>query len=230
MLDDDLPAVETAALRQRLAGDPLLAEALAELKAGRALRVGAFQTMEPTQAEADRLTWAVRGAILQDQKLANLAPRRARGGLDWGLLGRVAAVMVLGFFAGYIYRGGPAGTALDATVPVAAVQPAVPTGQQVANSDGSQMLTPVGVIHKEIAPQGAPVQGGGGVINVAAQTQTPPRGAGMFVVTIRDEAGNIIGMPRFDSMEKAQAFINELNAVQQRQRQMQSDGVKLTAD
>ena len=105
-LDEALPAGEAEALRMRLAGESELAGVLTELRSQRALRAAVWATLEPTDTAAEQMAWRIRGAMSD----------RSSGLSSWwtARVGSVAAAcIVLGFFAGWMGRGGNAGPAVS---------------------------------------------------------------------------------------------------------------------
>ena len=101
-LDGALEPVGLSALEARLKSDESLTQTLTELKAQRAVRAAVWQSLEPDAAAADRLTWRIRGAMLQQkQQEKEVEPRR--GWSQWRIssIGSAAAAcLVLGFMFG----------------------------------------------------------------------------------------------------------------------------------
>src|SRR5580692_8620207 len=116
-LDEALPAGEAEALRQRLVVESELAGAAAELRSQRALRAAVWSSLEPTDTASEQMAWRIRGAMT-DQHSGLSSWWTARVGSV------AAACIVLGFFAGWMGRGGsagPAGTVSQNTAPAVAV-------------------------------------------------------------------------------------------------------------
>src|SRR5580692_12078080 len=123
-LDEALPAGEAEALRQRLVVESELAGAAAELRSQRALRAAVWSSLEPTDTASEQMAWRIRGAMTD----------RHSGLSSWwtARVGSVAAAcIVLGFFAGWMGRGGnvvgPAGTVTQNAAPAVAVNQPNPT-------------------------------------------------------------------------------------------------------
>ena len=117
-LDNDLSEAEAVGLEAKLRTNPELRSELAALKEHRALRVEAFASMEATEVEAQQLQWYIRGAMRQQEGSGRESVRWFDRAGGWvGRLSKVAAVLVVGFFVGYAFRGGSiAGPGNDSTV------------------------------------------------------------------------------------------------------------------
>ncbi|MFI5380032.1 MAG: anti-sigma factor family protein [Tepidisphaerales bacterium] len=103
-LDGELGPIEAGELQQRLAANPELLAAQADLRRERELRAAHFAASEPTDAENHDFLNRVE---------ANIARRRR-----WTLYhqfartaGAIAACVAIGFGIGWIGRGGPSSTA-----------------------------------------------------------------------------------------------------------------------
>jgi anti-sigma factor RsiW len=102
-LDEALSPREADVLRQRVAAEPELATALAELRSQRSLRASVWAALEPTDAATQQMNWRIRGALAERQT------RRSFGMGSWvtARVGSVAAACImLGFFAGWMGHGG----------------------------------------------------------------------------------------------------------------------------
>ncbi len=107
-LDEALSPREADVLRQRVAVEPELSAALAELRSQRSLRASVWAALEPTDTAAQQMNWRIRGALAERQT------RRALSFGSWAIarIGSVAAACVmLGFFAGWMGHGGNQGMA-----------------------------------------------------------------------------------------------------------------------
>src|SRR4051812_1334391 len=105
-LDGALERDEAETLQHRLRAEPQLSAALEDLRSQRALRQTLWQSNEPDQATADRLTWRIRGAIAAEQKQPAIAPKRTWNTWQFARFGSAAAAcIVLGFAIGWVGRG-----------------------------------------------------------------------------------------------------------------------------
>jgi hypothetical protein len=93
LLDGELSVDDEHALRERIAAEPALAEALDRLRAQRDLRALVWRAAEPSEARAATLVSSVRGAIRRDQ----LWDRRLRA---LRYVSGLAACVALGFLMG----------------------------------------------------------------------------------------------------------------------------------
>jgi anti-sigma factor RsiW len=97
-LDGAMGADEAAALRERIAAEPALAELMEHLRGERGARAAVYAGLEPSDNEvqelADRIISTARHSV----------PRQRH--LPWRSAIAVAACMVIGFFAGWAWRGG----------------------------------------------------------------------------------------------------------------------------
>jgi hypothetical protein len=232
-LDDELSSLEHDALEQRLSREPALAAALDDLRAQGELRRNVIASFEPNEAMVQRVLAGV------DQKVENhmVWTERARS-MRW--LSGVAATLLIGFLGGYIFRGGPAGTA-----------PGGGGGSNTAGlvaTNGGTLVSAAAPVTNIASPGGTFLAAANGGSNAAASGPRelifPPgmrvpslpaigdrlRANNIFAgyeVAVTDEAGNIIGVQRFPTLQEAQEFRNDLSRLQQQKKQLQNGGVKL---
>ena len=93
LLDGELTVDEEYALRERIAAEPALAEALGQLRAQRDLRSLVWRAAEPNDAQVATLVTGVRGAIRRDQ----VWNRRLRA---MRYVSGLAACILIGFLMG----------------------------------------------------------------------------------------------------------------------------------
>lgn len=101
-LDDALSASEVQVLDARLSEEPETAAALDSLRKERQARVAAFASLTPEPAHADRFAEGVLSSVRRRQ-----FGRRVMRAAQW--VGSLAACLAVGFFVGWIGRGGRAG-------------------------------------------------------------------------------------------------------------------------
>jgi anti-sigma factor RsiW len=193
-LDGAMEADALSGLQKRLGQDMELSRALAKLKAERAVRAAAWQSMEPDAGTADRLMWRVRGAVLQQKQqtrpaiVTPAATGVTRFWNQWRLASigsAAAACLVLGFAFGRIGQGHNSG-----------VKPSVnPTPARVdVASDNQPMLVPDEV--QPAADRGAIATGAAPIGNA---------------VPIVDEYGRVITVQKFKTPEEARHFAEDLH-------------------
>jgi hypothetical protein len=107
-LDGALEAAALTQLQARLETDSALVDALGELKAQRAVRQAVWNAIDPDTVSADRLTWRIRGAMLNADRAA-AAPVQSRSVWNpWriaSVCSAAAACVLLGFAVGRIGHG-----------------------------------------------------------------------------------------------------------------------------
>jgi hypothetical protein len=211
-LDGDLSDAEAVGFEARLASDPELSCELARLRELRSARVESFCALEPGDVENQRLQWFLRGAIHQaarerdaSQDVAVAAPRRDRVRALVGGLSRVAAVLLVGFVVGYGLRSSERTTPSVGPIgPVAGIE--APGGRMAAGLGGGDEIRTVGSIPTDA------ISGEG------------------FVVTMRDQFGNVITTRTFRTLQEARDFAGDIERWQQRYRQVQKNGVRFIGD
>jgi len=200
-LDNDLSEAELVGVEARIANDPELAAELARLREHRALRVEAFASMEATDLEAQQLQWYIRGAMHQQEKAGREAMRITdRLGFGGWVGGLTRVAAVL---------------VLGVVVGYAIRGPSQPLGS------GPVAGGPVGYVPGAAAGDAAgsrPVLIG----NTPAEAN--------FAVNVMDPFGNVVAVQKFRTMQEAREFADELNRMQQRQRQLKNTGVRLIGD
>lgn len=214
-LDGDLSDAEAVGLEARLGADAALSAELSRLRDHRAARCDAFASMEATDLEAQQLQWYIRGAIHQaagrgagapvggDARVATVERwRAALGGLS-----KVAAVLLVGFVVGYGYRAADRSPASPGVaVQPGLTNPAVGGGRIAAGSPGADVVQPVSFPTD-------PVAGGDG-----------------YVVSLKDQFGNVIATKQFRTLQEARDFAGDVERWQQRYRQVQKNGVRFIGD
>jgi anti-sigma factor RsiW len=95
-LDGSLSPRESAELRARLAGDPLLAVAQDELRSERTARSALWASLEPGEDEATSLADRILSAASRQRDR-----RRAASWTGWRRFAAIAACVLLGFAAGW---------------------------------------------------------------------------------------------------------------------------------
>jgi hypothetical protein len=212
-LDDELSALETEALLRRLSDDPALSAALKELTAQRDLRRAVFATFEPSEISVNRVIATVERKVDGHMIWAE----RARG---LRVLSGVAATLLLGFLGGYVFH---AGNAAQHSAPGLASNNIAAPMNTVA-STGTQSG------QREIVFPNRPPS----FVTYPTMTGTPvPTGSENFAsynVAVTDDAGNIIGVQRFPTLQQAQEFQNDIGRLRQQSKQLQKGGVKLISD
>src|SRR5438876_400975 len=103
-IDGELPASEEDALRRRLESEPVLSSALDALRQERDVRTAVWKTFEPNPTTVERLIARVDRAVDRHNAWAY---RIARYRIPFA----AAACILIGFFVGWIGRGGPASIA-----------------------------------------------------------------------------------------------------------------------
>ena len=210
-LDGDLTDAEAVGIEARLGSDADLSAELSRLREHRAARCQAFASLEASDVEAQQLQWYIRGAIHQaaGEEAASVggAARTALGDRLRGLVGglsRIAAILLVGFIVGYGYRS------VD-RVPVAptvtGLDPTIAGGRIAAGSAGADAVQPV-----------------------ASFPSDPVAGADGFVVSMRDQFGNVIATKKFRTLQEARDFTGDVERWQQRYRQVQKNGVRFIGD
>jgi anti-sigma factor RsiW len=121
-LDDALAEDEVQHLRDRLATEPAMANALKLLRQERASRQAYFASIDPTPAEVDKLVGSIKRQALRRRWFAN--PRRLLQ-----TAAAMAACVVIGAMMGQLYRAHPGGQ----VAPTGNTVHVVPAGQ-----DGKQ--------------------------------------------------------------------------------------------
>ncbi|MCS7032888.1 MAG: hypothetical protein NZ561_02710 [Phycisphaerae bacterium] len=216
-LDGDLSEAELVGLEARLKSDVTMSSELSRLREWRAVRVEAFASLEPGELESQRLQWYVRGALQQHRQAAR--PVLGRATVWMRGLTRVAAVLVLGFAVGYIYRGGVAGPGAVTEATSGATVAGSPARRGLdLTADGPPLLVPDS---RHIAGIGA-----GSITPVAVPLGQPPA----FEVTLTDASGKLITRQRFATLAEAQQFANDFHRLRQKQLQLRSGGVRLIGD
>ena len=135
-LDGALPPEDAGRLRERLAREPELAAALAELEAERAARAAVWAALEPSDAHARRFA----------DRVTTAARRQA----VWGRVGRyarfgsaAAACLLVGYLFGWANHDSAPGARPPGTVPGTGVNTVGSGGDRVGNSAGRYRV-PVG--------------------------------------------------------------------------------------
>jgi hypothetical protein len=209
-MDGELPAEQEGALLHRLASEPELAAAMTQLRREREARGAVWRACEPDDATVQRLMHKVEAAVDRHNVWAH---RFAR----WRIPSAAAACILIGFLVGWAVRtGSPTGgnaiggatLVADNTdrtfVPVPTQRNApAPTLTTVSNTN-----TPGGA--------GAPTQ------------QNQPTRVGPVELPIVNEYGQQVGVQRFNSIQDAARFVDDLNRWQQTQQKALSGNVTLT--
>jgi anti-sigma factor RsiW len=97
-LDGAMGEDEAAMLRERIAAEPALAEMMGRVRGERGARAAVYAGLEPSDAEAQALA----DQIISTARRS--VPPQYR--VPWRSAIAVAAFMVIGFFAGWAWRGG----------------------------------------------------------------------------------------------------------------------------
>ncbi len=157
-LDGALDTQSEAALTARLKTDAHLSAALSELKSQRIVRDAVWQSIEPEQRSVDALVWRVRGAVLDQKRIATAVVASQSHRNPWSSWriasfgSAAAACLVVGFFAG---RAGQVGSIPSQSGPivssvnsgtsgtVAVNQTPSPVGQFTRAGSTPQVLVPV---------------------------------------------------------------------------------------
>jgi anti-sigma factor RsiW len=92
-LDDELTFADADELRERLASEAELGEALEQLRRQRELRATLWRSMEPDQKTAQQFSWRVRGLMRRDA-------RWGRWMHSTRVAGATAACLLIGIFVG----------------------------------------------------------------------------------------------------------------------------------
>jgi hypothetical protein len=180
-LDGELDSASALALETRLGSDTEFAETLAELESQRAIRSAVWQSIEPDQVTAQRLTWRVRGAMLeQDRKPVEQAGKLWNPWRAVGISSGAAACVLLGFLFGH---GGHNAQLID----TAGVNSGGTPTQIVSN-------TPIG---------GQLIQ-----YSNSARAATAKQ---KYSVPITNEYGQVVAWQSFDSKDQAKNFTEDLH-------------------
>jgi hypothetical protein len=203
-LDCALDAAASSHLQARLADDSSLADALSELKAQRAVRAAVWQSMHPDTVAADRLTWRIRGAMLnQDRAAAEMAPSQSRNLWNpWrfaSICSAAAACVLLGFAVGRIGHG-PNTTDQE---------------KAIITSEGGSTPLAVNI------PHGAPLPN---------LTPAPYTGPKISVPFTDPDTGTVVAWQTFDNPEQAKKFTEDLHAARTQSPPPASAGNTRTVD
>ena len=183
-LDDEASVADVNGLRARLACEPAMALKLADLRSARMIRKSVFASMELSDEGAARLMKNVK-----DTARRNLFRNRFNTYARY--IGAAAACVVIGFTTGWLGRSGGSGSRVGFDSPATssgAVSPSTPVGASLNRP---------------------PVYGGGSFGSIPT---TP--GGGAFSVTVTDESGRVIAVQRFDTLEEARRFSDEVSTLQ----------------
>lgn len=138
-LDDTLSPARVQQVSQRLQSEPELAATMHELRAMRTLRIAAWRSLAPSEAQAADVAWAVNRFIDKD--------RRRRAYARTLRVGAAAAAAICVFVTGWFLRAPSKGvmaheTSGVAPVSMVAAQDAAPAFQ-VTLIDGAGEILPV---------------------------------------------------------------------------------------
>jgi hypothetical protein len=194
-LDGELPAVEAAALRERLQNDVELATALEALRADRSTREMVWQSFEPSEESVDRLVARVQRKIdshwAWSERLVKLRPLTA-----------AAACLLIGVLIGRaqsIHQG--------------------VTPYRVENGQAAPAMLTRTDQPQQMGANGQPTFVAANN-NDNGQLRPVPAGQGGVAVPLVDNTGRVIAVQHFDSPEKATKFINDLRQSQNAQEQI----------
>ncbi len=198
-LDGAMEAVAASRLQDRFKHEADLASALLELKSQRAVRTTVWQTIEPSEIDAQQMVWRVRGAMLSarteqsmteqsmtEQSMPASSPA-IRPWVNWWnqwQLSRVgsaaAACLVLGFFLGRVGHN-------------PAVLPSRPSEARTnIASDGADSNT---IAVNDINPPPA----------------STPAGS-KIMVPITNEYGKVVAWQSFDNPDQAKNFTEDFHS------------------
>jgi hypothetical protein len=211
-LDGELSPAEEDQLSARLERDALLVQALGALRREREMRQSFFAGLEPAENDPD-----VRNLLSEVSKQTTrdvLWGERLKK-MRW--VSGVAACLLVGFLGGYGLRG-PSSAAPGNTAGFGPV--------------GSGSLTATPVVSNQ------PTAGNQGGINFPGisvsdwnrlHNNANANNVG-FEVRLTDQAGNVVGVQRFRTLEEAQEFVNDVTRLQSQHQQLRSGGGRLVAD
>ena len=137
-LDGEMSDDELSAVRSRIDRDAAFAAAVDEASASHQLRAAVWPSLEPSNAEVQRLQWRIEGAMAAENR-----PAVAKNNWSIWRLTRIAsaaaACVVVGFSVGWIGRGSHQST------PVVVSSPSSLDGS-IASNDTPGTFTPTGTV------------------------------------------------------------------------------------
>jgi hypothetical protein len=209
-LDNELTNEEAAALDRRLTSEPDLADTLEQLRIAREARVKFFDGLEPDGAAVQRLTASVHRAVNKEL----LWTKRARA---LRTVSGIAACLLVGFGGGYLFRGQP-GTGPGMSTAGPSVGPA-PMVSGVPSRNRDIYFPPVQPANVAVLPAGGASTASGNSNNLVG-----------YEVSLTDDAGNVIGVQRFPTLEQARDFANSVTRWGRQHNQLQNGGVRVIGD
>jgi hypothetical protein len=189
-LDGCIKGDDAQMLGRRLATETAFSAALQEVRAQRMVRQALWNSLDPDQTAADRLSWRIRGAVLDQEQNA---ARQRWSWSPWRIASigsSAAACVVLGFLIGRIGRSG---TGTPVEQPTALVSARVSgEGLGGTNSPGDASLTSL-----QQPSSSNPFHRTNGVPQV--------------MVPITNEYGQVVAWQRFDDADQAKNFEEDLH-------------------
>jgi hypothetical protein len=201
-LDDELAPAEIEALRERLSSEPALAAAMDGLRTQRQMRSTYFASLEPTERAVERVVQSVKKSINKEIVWAERFK-------TFRAVGSLAACLLVGFIGGYGMRGSHSSPTPQNPQSIASTEGETSAPTDLTSVAGVDLTT------NSVIFDGAPV-------NTAYVA--PPAGVGANNTALAGYQLNVVDgnnrvIRRFNSMEQAQQFMQQLR-MQQMQQQM----------
>jgi anti-sigma factor RsiW len=200
-LDDELAPAEIEAFRECLSSEPALAAAMDDLRTQRQMRSMFFASLEPTERAVERVVQSVKKSINKEIVWAERFK-------TFRAVSSLAACLLVGFIGGYGMRGSHSGPTQQVPQSIASTE-----GDTSAPTDLTSVAE-VDLPKNQVIFDGAPV-------NTATIPTGPvaPNGTALAGYQLNVVDGNNRVVRRFNSMEQAQQFMQQLR-MQQMQQQM----------
>jgi hypothetical protein len=199
-LDDALSTDEVERIVRRLADDPALAAGLDALRQQRRARAAVWETLAPTEAEASVFAASVIHRIHRQRMIRRMSWATRLGGA-------AAACILMGLGGGWAMWGRPAAQTAQPITPVA-VNTTMNSNSATNNSPGNDSQ---GQIH-------------------FVDNSTNQLPAGTYQVELTDDSGKVLAVQKFNKLEEAQHFAQDLGQVVARQQDVQNGHVTLVSD
>lgn len=207
-LDDALSSEEADRITARLEREPALVAELATLREQRRGRKAVWESLEPTEDQAGEFAVSV---------IRGVHRRRMMARMSWAgrLSGAAAACILVGLGSGW-YMWGRGSAAANPSAGIATVSsnttPTVTSpGMSLASNNQNGQNSPDGQIQFVGQPAGG----------------LP---AGTYQVELTDDTGSVLAVQKFNKLDEAQHFAQDLGQVVERQQNVQNGHVTLVSD